>query len=32
MSDDELRNLMRSAIEDEDYEFASEIRDILKNR
>lgn len=32
MTDDELRGLMKSAIEDEDYEFASEIRDILKNR
>lgn len=32
MSDDQLRKLMMSAIEDEDYEFASQIRDILKNR
>ncbi len=32
MSDDELNKLMMSAIEDEDYEFASQIRDILKNR
>jgi hypothetical protein len=32
MSDNELRELMASAIENEDYEFASQIRDILKNR
>lgn len=32
MSDEELRSLMMSAIDDEDYEYASQIRDILKNR
>jgi hypothetical protein len=32
MSKEELQNLMKSALEDEDYEFASQIRDILKNR
>jgi hypothetical protein len=32
MSKDQLVKLMQSAIEDEDYEFASQIRDILNNR
>lgn len=32
MTDNELKDLIRSAIEDEDYEFASQIRDILNNR
>jgi len=32
MSNQELQNLMQSAIEDEDYEFASQIRDILNSR
>lgn len=32
MTDNELRDLMQSAIEDEDYEFATQIRDILNNR
>jgi hypothetical protein len=32
MSDSELRELMKIAIENEDYEYASEIRDILKER
>ena len=32
MSNDQLKKLMASAIENEDYEFASQIRDILRNR
>jgi hypothetical protein len=32
MTDNELKSLMSSAIEDEDYEFASQIRDILNSR
>lgn len=32
MTDNELKSLMSSAIEDEDYEFASQIRDIINSR
>jgi hypothetical protein len=32
MSVEELNDLMRSAVADEDYAFAAQIRDIIKNR